>query len=75
MKMKFISCLVAVITLCISFIFPSTVLAARFNVFVVMSYEQDNPWCQEIKQGIDSVLSGVRKLSKVLTRFFQTVVR
>ena len=58
MKMKLIHSLVTVITLCFSFLYPATVLAARFNVFVVMSYEQDNPWCQEIKKGIDSVLSG-----------------
>ncbi len=31
--------------------------AAEHQVLVVMSYEQDNPWCLEIKQGIDSVLS------------------
>ncbi|MCW8885225.1 MAG: hypothetical protein OQK12_08205 [Motiliproteus sp.] len=29
----------------------------RFKVVVVMSYEENNPWCQEIKQGIDSVLA------------------
>jgi ABC-type uncharacterized transport system substrate-binding protein len=31
--------------------------AAEHKVLVVMSYEQDNPWCREIKNGIDSVLS------------------
>ncbi len=34
------------------------ILSAETNhVLVVMSYEQDNPWCQEIKSGIDSVLA------------------
>lgn len=31
--------------------------AADHKVLVVMSYEQNNPWCREIKDGIDSVLS------------------
>ena len=31
--------------------------AATFKVLVVMSYEESNPWCQEVKEGIDSVLS------------------
>lgn len=31
--------------------------AAEHKVLVVMSYERDNPWCREIKNGIDSVLS------------------
>ena len=55
--MKVIRSLVTVIPLCISFLYPATVLAARFNVLVVMSYEQDNPWCQEVKNGIDSTLA------------------
>lgn len=33
------------------------VQAKAFKVLVVMSYEQDNPWCREIKEGIDSVLA------------------
>lgn len=35
----------------------SVASAETDKVLVVMSYEQDNPWCQEIKQGIDSVLA------------------
>ena len=58
MKTNTINSPVTVILLCISFLYPATVLPAGFNVLVVMSYEQDNPWCQEIKKGIDSVLSG-----------------
>ncbi|MDJ0784610.1 MAG: ABC transporter substrate binding protein [Desulfosarcinaceae bacterium] len=30
--------------------------SAPGKVFIVMSYERDNPWCQEIRAGIDSVL-------------------
>jgi ABC-type uncharacterized transport system substrate-binding protein len=30
--------------------------AAEFKVLVVMSYEEDNPWVKEIREGIDSVL-------------------
>lgn len=63
MKMYIVHRLVIVIFLCISFLYPATGLAARFNVLVVMSYEQDNPWCQEIKKGIDSVLSGTSEIT------------
>ena len=34
-----------------------------FKVLVVMSYEQDNPWCEGIRQGIDSVLAPVAEIS------------
>ena len=32
--------------------------AASNKILVVMSYEEDNPWCMQIKEGIDSVLAG-----------------
>ena len=48
--------LVATIFFCICFLFPATMQAVSFKVLVVMSYEQNNPWCREIKEGIDSVL-------------------
>ena len=32
--------------------------AASNKILVVMSYEEDNPWCMQIKEGIDSVLTG-----------------
>lgn len=32
--------------------------AASNRILVVMSYEEDNPWCMQIKEGIDSVLAG-----------------
>ena len=37
--------------------------AADNKVLVVMSYEKDNPWCMEIKNGIDSVLSGSSRVT------------
>ncbi len=49
--------LVATMIFCICFLFPATMQAASFKVLVVMSYEQDNPWCREIKEGIDSILA------------------
>jgi ABC-type uncharacterized transport system substrate-binding protein len=33
------------------------VQASSCRILVVMSYEENNPWCSEIKEGIDSVLS------------------
>ena len=32
--------------------------AAPYKILVVMSYEEENPWCIQIKKGIDSVLAG-----------------
>lgn len=49
-----------VISLLCGVVFAGSMTAAAAEsekVLVVMSYEQDNPWCQEIKQGIDSVLA------------------
>lgn len=37
--------------------------AGPFKVLVVMSYEQDNPWCAGIRQGIDSVLAPMAEIS------------
>lgn len=34
-----------------------TARAEKYKILVVMSYEKDNPWCQEIKEGIESVLA------------------
>ena len=39
------------------FLLSSVIHAKDFKVLVVMSYEEDNPWCQEIRNGIDSVLA------------------
>ncbi len=35
----------------------AAVQAAACKILVVMSYEENNPWCMEIKEGIDSVLA------------------
>jgi ABC-type uncharacterized transport system substrate-binding protein len=32
--------------------------AAAYRILVVMSYEEENPWCIQIKEGIDSVVAG-----------------
>jgi ABC-type uncharacterized transport system substrate-binding protein len=32
--------------------------AASYKILVVMSYEEENPWCMQIKEGIDSVFAG-----------------
>jgi len=45
-----------IIILCMIGLFSTTIQAAEFKVLVVMSYEQINPWCVEIKTGIDSAL-------------------
>ncbi len=42
-------------------VFPAA--AADYRVLVVMSYEEDNPWCGEILQGIESVLGARASLS------------
>jgi len=45
------------IIFCICSLFPFSSNAAKLRVLAVMSYEIDFPWCENIKQGIDSVLS------------------
>jgi len=48
----------AILILLIAFvsILSAPVYAEQSKILVVMSYERDNPWCQEIKEGIESVL-------------------
>ncbi|MCG7980309.1 MAG: ABC transporter substrate-binding protein [Candidatus Thiodiazotropha endolucinida] len=48
--------LFALCCLIILLIASSNLWSADQRILVVMSYEQDNPWCKEIKQGIDRVL-------------------
>ncbi len=43
--------------------------AAAQGVLVVMSYEEENPWCREIRQGIESVLGGE---TRVVYRYLDT---
>jgi ABC-type uncharacterized transport system substrate-binding protein len=57
MQMKKVLRLAAAIILSICASFPAAIQAAQFRVLVVMSYEQTNPWCVEIKEGIDSALA------------------
>ena len=42
---------------CLLLLATSGVAADRFQVLVVMSYEENNPWSIEIKEGIESVLA------------------
>ncbi len=41
------------------FLFISATDAAPYKILVVMSYEKENPWCIQIKEGIDSVLADI----------------
>jgi ABC-type uncharacterized transport system substrate-binding protein len=43
----------------VTFLFFNTPMleAASYKILVVMSYEKENPWCVEIKEGIDSVFA------------------
>jgi len=52
------SCLVTLIAVIYLFFNISTIEAASHKILVVMSYEEENPWCIQIKEGIDSVLAG-----------------
>lgn len=63
MYMKKIVRLVVIVSLCVCFLFPSTILGASFKVLVVMSYEENNPWCNEIKEGINSILSDTSEIT------------
>ena len=47
----------SIAVMCLLFHKP-TIEAASNKILVVMSYEEDNPWCMQIKEGIDSVLTG-----------------
>lgn len=52
-------------TVLLSLFLSFSAQAKDLTVLVVMSYEQDNPWCREIKEGIDSVLAPVSELTYV----------
>lgn len=41
----------------------TSTIAAEFKVLVVMSYEEDNPWVKEIREGIDSVLASTSEIT------------
>ena len=52
------SCLTALTAVLYLFFNISIIEAASYKILVVMSYEEANPWCIQIKAGIDSVLAG-----------------
>ena len=54
-RCSYLMTLIAVI--CFFFNIPM-IEAASYKILVVMSYEEDNPWCIQIKDGIDSVFAG-----------------
>ena len=54
-RWSYLMALIAVIYL---FINIPIIQAASYKILVVMSYEEENPWCIQIKAGIDSVLAG-----------------
>ena len=47
----------SIVVMCLFSQIP-VISAASNKIMVVMSYEEDNPWCIQIKEGIDSVLAG-----------------
>ena len=49
----------------LAFLRNGTLEAAQYKVLVVMSYEEDFPWCQEVKTGIDSVLGSQSEIRYV----------
>ncbi len=52
MKLSVLKLIISGVIVC----FSAGAWAEAHKVLVVMSYEKDNPWCQEIQRGIDSVL-------------------
>ena len=57
-RIKRHSYLMVVIAVAYLFFNIPKIEAASYKILVVMSYEEDNPWCREIKAGIDSVFVG-----------------
>ena len=37
----------------------SSTVAVSYKILVVMSYEKENPWCIQIKEGVDSVFADI----------------
>ena len=55
-------------------VIPAMALAGEpYKVLVVMSYEEDNPWCKEIREGIESVLSTSAELEYFYTHLEQVL--
>ena len=57
-----LACLIAAICSCFVMCKTRSSQAAGFKILVVMSYEAENPWCLQIKEGIDSVLARTNEL-------------
>ncbi len=56
--------LISSVLMCL--LFAGHAYAAEFKVLVVMSYEEDNPWVKEIREGIEGVL----RSSSEITYFY-----
>lgn len=65
MRFGTISWMLMGLVLCSEGGFAPVSLAAPFRVLAVMSYEADNPWCGEIRQGIASVLGKTSDITYV----------
>ena len=63
MKIKRVCRLTGMIFLFVCGSFPAPIQADQFRVLVVMSYEQQNPWCKEIKEGIESKLADTSEIT------------
>ncbi len=50
-------CMIALMASFYLLFWAHLVEASSWKVLVVMSYEEDNPWCIQIKEGIDSVFT------------------
>lgn len=55
--------LTLIVTFITFFSFPAVAQSKKHKVLVVMSYEQNNPWCIEIKEGIETVLAAQAELT------------
>lgn len=59
---RFVKCLMAAALLLTMVVCPMPATAAKYKVLVVMSYEDDYQFEEDIKEGIDSVLADVSDL-------------
>jgi len=56
------SYMLAIIAVIYLFFHIPMIEAASYKILVVISYEKENPWCIQIKEGIDSVFAGNSEL-------------
>jgi len=58
LQRKLLYSLAVLAMVCVCGVYPAMAQEGKkLKVLVVMSYEENNPWCMEIKEGIDSVLA------------------